>query len=111
MNIRHPDLEALFGARASDLGWELLSTLVKAATEEDVILDFKQSFDQGPNADIEFAKDVCAFANAQGGALIFGIREENGTARELTPVAFSESKEQQLRSWAHGRVFPSPEID
>src|SRR5439155_518268 len=84
-------------------------------------------------------KDVCAFANARGGALIFGIREENGTARELVPIEFSQSKEQQLRSccsfdwlnsarelvpiefsqskeqqlrsWAHGRVFPSPEIE
>lgn len=34
----------------------------------------------------EFRSDVCAFANADGGYLIFGISDENGMAKELVGV-------------------------
>jgi len=34
----------------------------------------------------EFLKDVCAFANADGGDLIYGIDEEDGKASALTPI-------------------------
>src|SRR5467141_153214 len=111
MTISHRELEEVLGGQLSELDWRHLSTIVNAATEESEILDFKQAFDQGPSADMEFAKDLCAFANARGGALVFGVREENGCAKEITPIEFSQGKEQQLRSWAHGRVFPSPEIE
>lgn len=34
----------------------------------------------------EFLKDVCAFANAGGGDLVFGIGEREGVTSELSPV-------------------------
>ena len=110
MTIRHAGLEALFGSRLSELRWQQLVNL-KESMEESDIVDFKVAFAAGPNAAVEFAKDICAFANAQGGALIFGVAEENGVAKSLEPIEFSETKEQQLRSWAHGKAFPSPEIE
>ena len=43
--------------------------------------------------------------------MIFGIREEHGMARELSPVEFSEAKEQQFRNWAHSKAVPSPDLE
>ena len=38
----------------------------------------------------EFLKDVCAFANAAGGDLIYGIQEANGHADQLVPLSATE---------------------
>ena len=52
-------------------------------------LDFKRDASKTQIADpeIEFAKDVCAFANASGGDLVYGIEERQHVA--LRPAPFS----------------------
>lgn len=54
---------------------------------ESQTLDFKREL---PALDArgrhEFLKDVCAFANADGGDLVYGISDHNGGAGELTPI-------------------------
>ena len=35
----------------------------------------------------EFLKDVCALANSEGGDLVYGIAEKDGTAKALTPIS------------------------
>lgn len=58
---------------------------VARRVREDRTLDFKQSFGQcGWPA--ELARDVIAFANAEGGTLIYGIREHAGEAVAITPL-------------------------
>ncbi|MEG8219865.1 ATP-binding protein [Sphingomonas sp. HH69] len=50
-------------------------------------LEFKRDLPGGKDADIkEFLADVTSFANAQGGDLIFGIKEEDGAAADLPGV-------------------------
>lgn len=59
------------------------------AWSESQTLEFKQilpRFDVDPNARQEFLKDVCALANADGGDIVYGVREENSVARELLPI-------------------------
>jgi Schlafen, AlbA_2 len=55
--------------------------------QESPLLDFKRELpskdDRGRQ---EFLKDVCAFANSEGGDLIFGIEETNGIAKAIVPI-------------------------
>ena len=61
---------------------------------ESEYLDFKRNFaflemEKGKQRDekvSEFRSDVCAFANSDGGYLIFGIGEEKGVAHELIGI-------------------------
>ena len=67
---------------------EFLDTVCRERWDESPTLDFKQELPGGANRDHHgFAKDVCAFANAQGGDLVFGIAEVDGKAGELRPIA------------------------
>ena len=63
---------------------------------ENEYIDYKKNFsfleiskdkkDQITQKKGEFKSDVCAFANAEGGYLIFGISDDNGCAAELCGV-------------------------
>lgn len=61
---------------------------------ESEYLDFKRNFaflemEKGKQRDekvSEFRSDVCAFANSDGGYLIFGIGEEKGVAHEMIGI-------------------------
>jgi predicted HTH transcriptional regulator len=58
-------------------------------------LDFKLTFEflettdkrQKIKAKNEFRNDVCSFANADGGDLLFGISEDNGIASNIMPIS------------------------
>ena len=60
--------------------------------QESRSLDFKRELpakdDRGRQ---EFLKDVCAFANSEGGDLVFGISEIDGEAKEIAPIATEPS--------------------
>ena len=69
---------------------------------ESVYLDYKKSFelldipktekDALNRARAEFRKDVCAFANAQGGYLIYGIKEDGKSVpHELTGIKIANN--------------------
>lgn len=45
----------------------------------------------------EFAKDVCAMANAKGGYLFYGIEEKNGAASNIKPILDESSDEAERR--------------
>lgn len=61
---------------------------------EGQFLDYKRTFDfleateklQRIKGKIEFCNDVCSFANADGGELIFGIAEKDGFASGIRPL-------------------------
>ena len=38
------------------------------------------------NKILEFKNDICSFANAEGGYLVFGISDENGCAKEIVGI-------------------------
>lgn len=68
---------------------------------ENEYLDYKKSFsidvvekDQRQQEQVEFRNDVCAFANANGGYLIFGIDEKKGIPSEIVGISIkSNSKD------------------
>ena len=54
-----------------------IDRLIRDAVQEDLHLDYKESpaIDQGKRHEI--AKDVSAFANSDGGILVYGVAEKN----------------------------------
>ena len=65
-----------------------LQKLCDESYEESVTLDFKRELPGTSDKDKqEFLKDVCAFANADGGDLVYGITEQSGVAKLLSPIA------------------------
>lgn len=66
----------------TDLEW-----LVENQTKENRTLEFKSQLPQQTgNAKRDFLKEVVAFANAEGGDLVYGVRESEGVAAEIVPV-------------------------
>lgn len=55
-----------------------LLSLIKEGTQESLTLDFKQSdaLQKADNKKNELAKDVSSFANAAGGTIIYGMKED-----------------------------------
>lgn len=69
-----------------------IQELILNDVEESTYLDFKSSdslakIDSKRN---EISKDVAAFANSDGGILIYGVKEENHRANEITPIDGNE---------------------
>lgn len=77
----------MLSPQLTDIDADLLTAACNERWSETETLDFKETL---PGIDDrskqEFAKDVCAFANANGGDLVFGIRDEQGHAAEVTPI-------------------------
>ncbi len=73
---------------------DLLILLDNDDFRESQFLDYKRTFEflEGDRArksrgKDEFRNDVCSFANADGGDLIFGIAEKNGLASNIMPIS------------------------
>lgn len=65
-----------------------LQELVDNATSESAFLDFKRDLpSRDERSRSEFLKDICAFANGEGGHVIYGIAEKAGKADSLSPIA------------------------
>lgn len=100
-------VHAELGVTPTPLTHDMVVRAIDAGMTEAVDLDWKQALP----ADVEkkrweFAKDVAMLANTRGGLIVFGVREENERAIELTPVPNGERERQRLRALAHGRVRP-----
>ncbi|MCI0152096.1 ATP-binding protein, partial [Paraburkholderia sediminicola] len=66
-----------------------IQDLIDHGVRESRTLDYKRDWPTDRDARTELAKDVCAFANALGGDLVFGIREEGGAAAAIVPLQFA----------------------
>lgn len=65
-----------------------VNSLIANEVEEDIHLDYKASgaLDKADNKRTEITKDVSAFANSDGGIIIYGIKEKDHRPQEVTPV-------------------------
>ena len=63
--------------------FEDIRRLVENHTEENRYLEFKEELLRPAN---RIVKEVVAFANAEGGELVIGIKEQNSAAAELNPI-------------------------
>ena len=74
--------------RLEELDEAKLQKLCEERCPESGTLDFKLNLPGTSDKDKhEFLKDVCSFANAEGGDLVYGIGEDDGVAKILSPIA------------------------
>lgn len=74
-----------------------LNSLIRNKTEEGVYLEFKssESISKEDERKIELSRDVSAFANADGGILIYGLSEKKGKASKISFI----SNEPYTKEW------------
>lgn len=64
-----------------------LQALIASRTPENRQLEYKQQLpDPGNGGSVKFLREITAFANTQGGDLIYGIAEDNGIADALNAL-------------------------
>ena len=75
-----------------------LQALIDNEVPEDKTLDYKESLPAITNdAKREFLADVSSFANASGGHLVFGMKEQEGVAVELCGLGVINADAEILR--------------
>jgi Schlafen, AlbA_2 len=74
-----------------------LQALVLEQAREGRRIEFKQMVESDDGAKREFLADVSSLANASGGDLVIGIRDENGIAVELVGIARAAVDAETLR--------------
>ena len=75
-----------------------LQRLIDNGVRESLLIDYKLKLPGDKDADKkEFLQDVTAFANADGGDLLFGVRENKMVAVELVGVDANEAEGEILR--------------
>ena len=72
---------------------EDFNELVENEVVEDLHLEYKEKFPDCNNKKEEFLKDVSALANASGGNIIYGLREEDGVASKIVGVELADNKD------------------
>lgn len=88
----------LFGKALRDLSVADLILLVESGRAEDQHLEYKRELPGGKDADKrEFLADVSAFANTDGGTLVYGIDESDGQPISLCGVGRPAAEEDCLR--------------
>lgn len=116
LHVRLPTVERLVGVPISEIEEAHLDQLCRNAVAEGQHLDYKEV--PGPflgteDERQEFAKDVCAFANAAGGLIVYGVVEAAGVASALSPFVLPADVEQRakaagiLAAWCR----PAPAFD
>ncbi len=75
-----------------------LQRLVDSKVRESLVIDYKLTLPGKSDKDKrEFLKDVTAFANVDGGDLLFGVRDEDGVAAEVVGVNPGSMDTEMLR--------------
>jgi Putative DNA-binding domain len=110
--VRLPRAEAVLGVSLADCDEVALGRLVDGAIREDADLEFKSELYGNSDSDRRaLAGDVAALANAGGGLIILGVREEDAVAVELTPVPLSDAEELRIRQIVASNVAPHVAFD
>lgn len=99
-------------SKLDDIDRTILQRVCDENWEESSKLDFKRELpNKSESGKKEFAKDVCAMANADGGDLIYGIEEKEGVAKNLKLISFEEESpdaaKQRLIQTLNSRLEPT----
>lgn len=67
---------------------EDIESLINNEVEENIHLDYKASgaLDKDDKKRTEITKDVSAFANSDGGIIVYGVSEEDHRPKEISPI-------------------------
>lgn len=115
------ELEAVFVGPLDERGLTELA-LIRLVTDqisESDILEFKRDLvRQNPSTvsgwtiEQEFAKDICQFANARGGLVIFGVESTGGIATSLRAMTIQDidAEERRLRQGLRNHRSPFCEV-
>lgn len=89
---------SLFDLPLSEWTESHITDLVAAGASEDSQLEFKRDLPSGTDTELrEFLADVTSFANTNGGVIIYGIAEVDGTATAIHRIPQAEVDHQVLR--------------
>lgn len=93
-----------------------LDKLIRTFAEETTYLEFKHggALKRDDRCKNEMAKDISAFANADGGIIIYGLDEKNNVAHALAPfdgTVFTKEWFEQVISSRVRRPIPDIRID
>lgn len=81
-----------------DLEEHHLADLVERGVPEIRHIDYKRQLPRpGESASKEFLADVCSFANAGGGDLVYGVEEEGGVPKAVTGIPMPDPDREILR--------------
>jgi hypothetical protein len=104
-------LEQLLGAPLSKVDAASLQRLCDGAVREDADLEFKEALYGGSDGDKrDLAGDVAAIANTRDGVIVIGVKDHDGAAAKLSPVALKEEEELRLRQVVASLVAPPPRL-
>ena len=83
----------------SELTYEDIETLTSPGEPESIMLDYKKMISGSERDKAELAKDICAFANSQGGYLVIGVEENHG--KPVHPPCGTERmiERQKVEEW------------
>ncbi len=75
-----------------------IEALIENEIAESQTIDFKTTYSLwGDDGKWKFLADISAFANSQWGDIIFGIREDGGIAKEITPLVWLNFDEEKRK--------------
>jgi len=91
---------------------DYINRLIETKAEENLHLDFKASgaldFSNRIKTDEEIkneiAKDVSAFANSEGGIIIYGLKEKKHIAKKISPIDGGEVSKERLEQIIQSRI-------
>jgi hypothetical protein len=91
------DTRVMINSLRPDLTENGLKELVSNGVAESKFLDFKKTLPgRDEKSRSELLKDICAFANCEGGYLLYGIEEKSGQAEKICPIS-DEASDHALR--------------
>jgi len=92
------------------LKWDedTIKDLIKNQVEESIHLEYKQStaLDNNERNKNELSKDVSAFANSDGGTIIFGVIEENHKPKRIDEGIDAKGKKEWIEQVINSRIEP-----
>lgn len=94
-----------------DFGRKYLISLIENQIEENLNLEYKsaKALEKQPGKTIEISKDVSAFANGDGGIIIYGIKEDSDQRqlpKELDPIRKSDFPKEWLEQIINDKIRP-----
>lgn len=110
---RFPRLEAVLGEPVGPgLSATAVGRFVEQGAAEDDQLDFKRVlYPHDDEGKAELAKDVCAFANHQGGVVVLGVADAKGVATRLAPVRAGDPERRWMRTVVFNHTAPMPDFE
>jgi hypothetical protein len=83
-----------------------IENLIEIGAEENLHLEFKrkEALQKTDSYRKEISKDVSAFANAEGGILIYGISEENHKAKDYSFIDGNEITKEWIENVITGKI-------